>query len=196
MIGAEGNYDYVYSTQDNSTPRTKWTGNFNSQKDLTFGIGHKVKDATEYNKIFNEINGKSHTEIQNIVNKYYEKDIKKFVDAANNYITQNKIYLTQNQFDAIVMLVYNNGESLLDKNSTKYYDKDLCSELLKYSGKSNPTYAESAIITGFTYTKVNGVRVPGLVKRSNNEINLFLNNDYNYYEKPDLISNGLDYIKF
>jgi GH24 family phage-related lysozyme (muramidase) len=196
MIGAEGNYDYIYSTQDNSTPRTKWTGKFNSNKDLTFGIGHKVEDAAEYNKILNEIKGKSHNEIQNIVNTYYEKEIKKFVDATNNFVKKNKIYLTQNQFDAVVMLIYNNGEALLDKNSTKYYDKDLCSELLKYSGNPNPTYAESAIIKGFTYTKVNGVRKPGLVKRSNNEINLFLNNGYNYYEEPELISNGLDYIKF
>jgi hypothetical protein len=68
--------------------------------------------------------------------------------------------------------------------------------LLKYSGNPNPTFDKNAIIDGFTYTRSGGVRLPGLVKRSNNEINLFLNNDYNYYEQKELEDKGLDYIKF
>lgn len=184
---AEGNYPYIYSTKDKS--HSPWTGNFNASADLTFGIGHSIKTASEFNTIKNFIANRSASVISTEVQKYLQSDLAASVNRVNDFIKSNHVKLKQNQFDAIVSLVYN-YPSGLTKSS------DLGKELI--SNGSSGNYVESNIIKGFTYTFFQGSRIDGLVTRRDNELNLFLNADYNHYydTKQKVINAGIDKIQY
>ena len=70
-------------------------------------------------------------------------------------------------------------------------------ELMAHSGEREPQFVKENIVEGFTYTTQGGIRIAGLVSRRNNEINLFLKEDYTYYDsKEKVISQGIDEIKY
>ena len=77
------------------------------------------------------------------------------------------------------------------------YRGDLGNELDSKRGEKNPVFNEDNIKYGFTYTKIDDSRNAGLVTRRNNELNLFFNNDYNYYDSEELvIQQGIKYIDY
>jgi GH24 family phage-related lysozyme (muramidase) len=184
---AEGNIPYIYSTKTPGSP--PWTGGFSATADLTFGIGHSIKTASEFNQIANFINTHSTTDIANEVQRYLQNDLSSAVQDVNNFLQSNQIHLKQHQFDAIVSLVYNYPAAL---SSTS----DLGMELINNGATGN--FNQANIITGFTYTVFQGSRIDGLTTRRNNELNLFFTGNYNnYYDSKTKVTNaGIAYIPY
>ncbi len=119
---------------------------------LTIGYGHKVVPTDN----LKEGDETSEERAGNL----FKLDVAYAADYVN---TLPKLsLLTQNQFDAIVSLVYNVGPAPVIDTSN-----DL------YIALNKNTFVQSEIVTGFTYTRVNGERVQGLVNRRNAELNLF-----------------------
>lgn len=97
--------------------------------------------------------------------------------------------LLQNQFDAVVSLLFNCPIAL--SSST-----DPGKELIKNGSSGN--FNQQSIMVGFTYTVFQGSRIDGLVTRRNAELNLFFTADYKYYydTKQKIITVGIEYIKY
>ncbi|EXG87037.1 phage-related lysozyme (muraminidase) [Clostridium sp. ASBs410] len=180
---AEGNLPFIYSTKDIS--HKPWTGAFDPSADLTFGIGHSIKTADEFNSIKKFIETHTDSEITDEVQKYLQKDMASAVERVNNFSKNNNVVLKQNQFDAIVSLVFNYPTSLA--NGSTLYDA-----LIKGD------YSKETIIEGFTYTKFQNKRIDGLVTRRNNELNLFFKADYDHYydTKQKVIDARINHIKY
>ncbi len=180
---AEGNIPYIYSTKDiNHKP---WTGSFDSRADLTFGIGHSIKTTEEFENIKKFISSHTDSEIADEVQRYLQEDVSSAVEKVNDFSKNNGVTLKQNQFDAIVSLVFNYPASLAN-------DSDLYRALIKGG------FSEDKIIKGFTYTKFQNKRIDGLVTRRNNELNLFFEADYDHYydTKQKVIEANIERIKY
>lgn len=121
-----------------------------NEKYLTIGIGHYGKDVTQDMTITNE---------QAI--ELFKKDISKREETLNSYI---KTQVSQNQFDALFIFMYNVGETAL-KNST----------LLRYV---NVGKFESASNEFEKWNKVSGVVVRGLTNRQRITKRVFVNGIY------------------
>lgn len=207
MVAAEGEIPYIYSTLEFDTSAEnkypEWKGEFDKDMDLTFGIGHSIKTEEEFNLIKKQIEecNDNNRKLKDLTNQYYENDIKEFVDKVNEFclpntgeeegifIEEESIFLEQCQFDALVMLQFNCNFKL--ENSS------LGKELDEHRGEMNPKFNEENIVEGFTYTKFQGERINGLVTRRNNELNLFFNDDYNYYDsKEKVINQNINYIPY
>lgn len=184
---AEGNFPYIYSTKD--TSHSPWTKKFDATADLTFGIGHSIKNASEFQTIKTFIQNHTTSVIEAEVQRYLQSDLADSVTKVNAFIKDNNVKLEQNQFDAIVSLVFN-YPGALSKTT------DLGKELINNGSSGN--FDESNIVDGFTYTRFQGSRIDGLVTRRNNELNLFFSADYNnYYDtKQKVINAGIDRIKY
>lgn len=119
---------------------------------LTVGYGHKVVSGDNLKS--------GDTISQQKADAFFSSDIQVAENAINKLPKISKI--TQDQFDAIASLVFNVGtKPVTDTNN------DL------YKALNKDTFVQSEVVTGFTYTKVNGVRNKGLVDRRNKELNLF-----------------------
>lgn len=88
--------------------------------------------------------------------EYFMHDVRKFEDYVNEIITRE---LTQNQFDAIVSLVYNIGMTAFRNGSV--------------DDKINAGNDAAALATWAQYVNQAGVRLPGLVTRRNAEIAMY-----------------------
>src|SRR5690606_9302079 len=86
LHGSEGFSAYVYKDQ--------------AGKD-TIGYGHLIKPGEKFKEPMSEEEARA----------LYNKDIKKFIDAVNEFDTKYSLNLTQNQFDALVSFTYNLGEN-------------------------------------------------------------------------------------
>ena len=184
IIQIEGNIPYIYSTQEFDASKEvacpEWVGGFDASADLTFGIGHSIKTEEEFNDIkeFIADNRKDESKMQQKIDALFKEDIERSIDRVNNFCDPD-IYLTQNQFDAVVILQYNCEFSM--------QGSDLGNELERHRGERNPVFDENNIIIGFTYTLYKGKRSKGLVTRRNNELNLFFNADYTYYDSKEKV---------
>ncbi len=189
LAKAEGNIPYIYSTKD--PEHKKWNGGFDKSQDLTFGMGHSIKTEEEFNDIKNFVETHSDSEISAKIQQYIQEEIANAVEHVNNFLKRNNVFINQNEFDAVVCLVFNYPKALTDSS-------DL-GRALKSS-----TYSTEDIIIGFTYTlqyndkKKIKERVPGLVTRRNNELNLFFNGDYeNYFDsKQKIIDADMEWIEY
>ena len=195
MIVAENNIPYIYSTKQYNpkakNPYPEWTGVFDSSMDLTFGIGHSIKTEDEFKNISKTIQSYKDKgiNIQVLVDEQFKEDINRFVDKVNEFCIEQQVFFKQNQFDAVVMLIYNCDFEI--------ESSDLGKEFLKHSGEEDPNFNKENIVNGFTYTMQGGKRMDGLVTRRNNELNLFLNADYTYYDsKEKVISQGINEIDY
>lgn len=201
LVAVEREIPYIYSSLEFNPLAEiqcpEWRGDFDSEMDLTFGIGHSIKTKEEFDYIKSKVEEyRDDTEkMVNFINSLYIKDLERFVDRVNNFcaseghLQSQQIYLTQNQFDAIVLLLYNCDFRLTGST--------LGNELEAHRGEENPEYDKDSIIEGFKYTIFNGTRNTGLVTRRNNELNLFFNNDYNYYDtKEKVMQQGIAYIEY
>ena len=65
---AEGNLSYIYSTKD--PDKKPWTGGFDPNADLTFGIGHSIKSKEEFEAIKKFIATHTKEEIKKEVERY------------------------------------------------------------------------------------------------------------------------------
>lgn len=119
------------------------------------------------------------------MNRYLKEDLEDAVSTVNNFSEKENVTLKQNQFDAIVALVFNAPAALSS-------DSELVKALTEYD------FVQDKIIDGFTYTKFQDSRIDGLVTRRNNELNLFFNNDYDHYydTKQKVIDADIAYISY
>ncbi len=84
------------------------------------------------------------------------------------FLIENRIPVTQKQFDALVSLTYNLGDLW---HNSKYGDFELKTILINGAEKSNP----DAIRSGFgRFCKAGGQVLPGLVKRRAAEAEMFI----------------------
>lgn len=194
VIQIEGNIPYIYSTEEfdasNEVACPEWVGGFDVSADLTFGIGHSIKTEEEFNDIkkFVTNNREDETKMQQKIDALFNDDMEKFINRVNDFCAPD-IYLTQNQFDAVVILQYNCDFSM--------QGSDLGNELERHRGETNPVFDENNIIIGFTYTLYKGERLKGLVTRRNNELNLFFNADYTYYDSKQKVQDkNIVYISY
>lgn len=194
VIQIEGNIPYIYSTEEFDASKEvacpEWVGGFDASADLTFGIGHSIKTEEDFNDIkeFIENNREDEPKMQQKIDTLFNNDIEKFINRVNDFCAPD-IYLTQNQFDAVVILQYNCDFSM--------QGSDLGNELERHRGETNPVFDENNIIIGFTYTLYKGKRSKGLVTRRNNELNLFFNADYTYYDsKQKVQEKNIVYISY
>lgn len=115
----------------------------------TIGYGHALKAGEKYTKI-----------TENEAEELLKQDVKVAEFTVN---TSVKTILTQNQFDALVSLVFNWGSGNF-----------LRSKLLKNLNSDN----YDGVISEFkTIIKANGKVLPGLERRRDKEIKLFLQRD-------------------
>ena len=193
IIAAENRIPYIYSTKqyrpNAEIQYPEWKGKFESSMDLTFGIGHSIQTEEEFERISEIVQMYSENDLDIFIDNLFDEDMNKFVNKVNEFCEDHEVYLSQNQFDAITILQYNCD---FDMESS-----ELGEELMAHSGEREPQFVKENIIKGFTYTKQGGIRIDGLVTRRNNEINLFLKEDYTYYDsKEKVISQGIDEIKY
>ena len=97
-----------------------------------------------------------------------------YVNSINKWAVRNGVQLNQAQFDALVSFCYNNGSSMWNSDSTKFYLK---SAILSH--RSGSEADPNQIIDGFCrYYKSSGKAYKGLWYRRRNEAELFLTGDY------------------
>lgn len=126
---------------------------------LTIGYGHKIKPGERFNTI---------TKGTGIL--LMMEDVKPFENIINNYMP---VQLSQNQFDALVIFVFNIGESAF-LNSTVYKDIKLGnfeSATIPWERWINISKWETDVETGIKKKIL--VPVQGLINRRQREIELF-----------------------
>lgn len=127
-------------------------------KNTTIGYGHLVHkgkiDNRESEKPFKKGLTKEDAD------KLFSKDIRKYIAIVNKNIT---VPISQNQFDALVSLTYNLG----------HLPKELANKI--NAGKIDSTEVKNIFLK---YTHSDHKFVQGLANRRNDEVELFLNNDY------------------
>lgn len=133
-----------------------------SQGFATIGYGHlierkSIKDISLSNEYKNGIS-------QEKADELFEKDLEKFEDAVKRDVT---VPLYQNEYDALVSLLYNCGENFLkDNKAPKLYN------YLKNRNYSQAADEFADIVRGGA----------GLKQRRQDEINIFKNNIYNNHK--------------
>lgn len=126
---------------------------------LTIGVGHKIKPGEVFSKITKE-------EAMLIL----EEDVKTFENIINNYIP---VQLTQNQFDALVIFIFNIGDTGF-LNSTVYQNI----KLGHFEDATIP-WARWIHVSEWVIDPDTGIKkrilvpVDGLINRREREIELF-----------------------
>lgn len=128
----------------------------------TIGFGHAISTKEEFEKYKSGITREKALEL-------YEKDLKITVDAVKKMV---KVPLTQNQFDALVMLTFNIGPG--GPKTGRGLFKSLVLKLVN-EGCQDREAIERAF---FNKAKSGGVRNDGLMRRRADEIELFFSGDY------------------
>lgn len=135
----------------------------------TIGVGHLIP-KNEFDRF---VNGISHDEAMAL----FEQDLEtKAIKPVQNMV---KVKLTQNEFDALVMLCYNIGS----ENDTKHIGLYYSSVLKIINGESSGDLKAS----WYTYVKSQSRPMRGLAGRRVSEYNAYLKGIYKRVEvsKPD-----------
>ena len=126
-----------------------------TEKYYTIGYGHYGSDVTA---------GMTITEAR--AEELLRKDISSAVNSVNTFLNNNQIWLTQNQFDALVSFTYNCGNVWI---RTAPFD------LRDYLKNGISNYSNAEIRAAFTvWNKSGGKVLDGLTNRRNKEADLFL----------------------
>ncbi len=123
--------------------------------------------------------------------QYKQEDMDGAIKKVNDFLKKNNVFINEHEFDAVVCLVFNYPSALSEST-------DLGRALM------SSTYSRDDLVVAFTYTKRTNPetkekkRVDGLVTRRINEINLFLNGDYEtYYDSKQKILDGdMEWIEY
>lgn len=121
----------------------------------TIGYGHWISRQSEFDQFKDGIS-------ESAAETLFSQDLKKFVDAVRQYA---KVALTQNEFDALVMLAFNIGTRDNLNHKGLYY-----STALKVINGESPEDLDRAWMQ-FVYSR--GVRMKGLVNRRKSELNVY-----------------------
>lgn len=128
---------------------------------LTVGYGHKVVSADKLKEGDKITQAKADT--------FFTSDLAVVEAAINKHPKVSK--MTQIMYNATASLLYNVGTAPVTTTTNDLY-KVLNDDNTYKSSIS--TASKNAVVTAFTYTKVNGKRNEGLVNRRNAELNVFL----------------------
>lgn len=128
---------------------------------LTVGYGHKVVASDNLKE--------GDTITQTKANSFFTSDLSIVEKAINKHPKVDK--MTQVMYNATASLLYNVGTSPVTTTSNDLYK--VLNDNNTYKSPIS-TASKNAVVTAFTYTKVNGVRNQGLVNRRNAELNVFL----------------------
>jgi len=98
----------------------------------------------------------------------FEQRIQRDVDAINDWLIENNITVTQNQFDALVSIRYNMGNigMLLPILRSGTFDRDDMTEAMMSTSRANMSPVNFRI------------NEAGLLNRRNDEMEMFFNNNY------------------
>lgn len=129
----------------------KQVGYLDAVGKLTIGVGHLVKSGEPY-KLGQKISMAE-------VDKLLRYDLAKFENAVSSLV---KVPITQNQFDSLVSLAFNIGESGFQKSS-----------VLKFLNQGKVAEAADAFLK---WNKAGGKVLSGLTKRRESEKSWFLSN--------------------
>lgn len=151
---------------DGKTLIKKWEGEklvvyADAAGKLTVGVGHKIVPADNL-KLGDKIT-------QAKSDEFFTADLGKVEAAINKHPKVSK--MTQVMYNATASLLYNVGTAPVTTSTNDLY-KALNDDNTYKSPIS--TTCKNAVVTAFTYTKINGVRNEGLVNRRNDELNIFL----------------------
>lgn len=129
--------------------------NSSSEKYYTIGYGHYGPDVKK---------GMTITKAQ--ADAYFAQDMKKYIDAINKIMNDNKLTLSQGQFDALVSIHFNTGNGW-KRESEKVYHMVL---------KGAENFTEAQIRQNFAdcCTDVSASVRKGLLKRRSEEADMFL----------------------
>jgi GH24 family phage-related lysozyme (muramidase) len=106
---------------------------------------------------------------------------KKFVDNLNTFIKENDLKPNQHQYDALLIMSYNIGQSLFEKNGAAPYSSDAVKALAEKDILGNPSYEDKCIfeVDILEFSRVEGQgRFTGLVERRKDELELLFAGNY------------------
>lgn len=121
----------------------------------TIGYGHWISRESEFAQYKDGIS-------EQAAETLFSQDLKTFVDAVRNFV---KVALTQNEFDALVMLAFNIGTKDSKHHKGLYY-----STALKVINGESAENLDRAWMQ-FVYSR--GTRMKGLVNRRKSELNVY-----------------------
>lgn len=108
-----------------------------------------------------------------------KKVLPSYENGVNSFLKTNNIYVTQNQFDALVSFSYNFGAYVLNNNPT----------IAKYLKNGIEKYTDKQIADAFgLWVNAGGVKLQALVERRAAEAALFCSDDYTFDQEVYVIS--------
>lgn len=126
----------------------------------TIGYGHYMSDGKDYVVI----NGKQYTELtEELARDLLKQDIGVFENSFNNFITKNKITLSQYQYDACIADSFQKGQNVWTNGST----------ISQYILNGNYNDYDQALEAFLNNTKNNG-----LINRRTAETDMFIYGEY------------------
>ena len=131
----------------------------------TIGVGHLIRPNEKFEGV-DLLTGKLTNEQ---VDRLFKQDLKMFVDAANNAIT---VPLSQNEFDAVVSILFNIGKAWGDGIGSEATFIKLIDSTGSITGVSNKSKEEiTKAIMKFKFP-------PEIITRRAKEARLYAENDY------------------
>lgn len=145
--------DFIKSLEDFSPVIYKCSKGKN-----TIGYGHVIKNDEHYSSL----------DLEQAIN-IFKNDIDNVEKVINKYVT---VKLNQNQFDALVALVFNIGaNAFLESNALKYLnDNNFDKAIVEFFDEEKGFTKISKTINGV----VKKIKIKGLVNRRNAEKKLFI----------------------
>ena|GEM_PF-2924204 len=140
----------------------------------TIGIGHVLRDKElgEYVDLKTNKPKKAITEEK--AYEFFKNDIKGATDAINKFMENNKIQLSQNQFDALVSFTFNVGSAWTNNEMSKTRD-----DIIKVVKNGIDTKLERELRDDFlSWSKAKGQVLEGLQRRRYDEWKMFVKGDY------------------
>lgn len=101
----------------------------------------------------------------------------------NSFLSKNDIYVTQNQYDALISFTYNFGAYVWNQNPT----------IAKYLKNGIDKYTDKQIADAFgLWVKAGGQVLPGLVERRAAEAKFFCTDDFSFDQEVYVVSTSLN----
>ena len=114
--------------------------------------------------------------------KLLKKNLPSYESGLNNFLKKNNIYVTQNQYDALMSFTYNFGAYVWTKQVT----------LGDYLKKGIDKYTDKQIANAFgLWVKAGGTTLPGLVARRKAEASYFCTGDYSFDKEVYVVTDSL-----
>ncbi|MEE1002247.1 MAG: SH3 domain-containing protein [Acutalibacteraceae bacterium] len=112
-----------------------------------------------------------------------KKILPSYESGLNSFLSKNDIYVTQNQYDALISFTYNFGAYVWDRNPT----------IAKYLKNGIDKYTDKQIAKAFgLWVNAGGQKLQGLVERRAAEAKLFCTDDFSFDKEVYVVSTSLN----